>query len=83
MADVRFRVKDAFIDELRRDLKLDSYTEVVQEALTLLKWAVGERKQGRIVVSSERNGQGTARLALRSLDDVSVSPVSATSGQPR
>ena len=74
MADVRIRVKDEFMNELRATLGLSTNTEVVQDALTLLKWAADERKKDRMIVSTDSRGTNLVRLALRSLDSVQPRP---------
>lgn len=73
MADLRIRVNDSFISELRRALQLETNTDVVRDALTLLKWAVDERRNGRRVVASDPAGKSVVRLALASLDSVKQS----------
>ena len=42
--------------------------EVVGEALTILNWAAKESQQGRVVLSSNPEGQDIARLNMRSLE---------------
>ncbi len=45
--------KLAEIEELMRDCGLTKTTELINDALTLLKWAVGAAKNGRKVASGD------------------------------
>jgi hypothetical protein len=69
MADIRIQVPDDFITPLREKLKLTN-AEVVEEALTMLGWAVEERERGRLVLSADTKGKNVERLAMRSLSMV-------------
>lgn len=46
------------IDELMRKLGLKRRTELFNDALSFLSWAVKEREKGRIIVSMDE-GKGT------------------------
>jgi CRISPR/Cas system-associated protein Csm6 len=81
MADIRVNVADAFMDPLRRLLGLKSNAEVVQEALTLLNWAAEEKERGRLILSSDVNGERFERLAMRSLSVIGASESAKTSAR--
>jgi hypothetical protein len=69
MADIRVQVPDTFMTPLRE--KLDKTNPgVVEEALTLLSWAVEERERGRLILSSDTEGGNVERLAMRSLSAI-------------
>ena len=50
-----------------RTLGIRTTTHVVQEAMTLLNWAVEERQRGRVILSALPDGSDVERLAMRSL----------------
>lgn len=67
MAKIYCSVTDEFISNLMRTLGVHTTTHVVQEAMTLLNWAVEERQRGRVILSAKPDGSDVARLAMRSL----------------
>lgn len=75
MAEVRFNVDDAFLEDLKKTLNTTKTTDVVKEALTVLKWAAKEKSQGREIlsgnVSSDADATNLVRLATPGLDSVS------------
>jgi hypothetical protein len=68
--ELRMQVEDDFLGNLMRILGLSRATDVVREALTLLNWAVQERRKGRVIVSADANGRNTARLVMPSLERI-------------
>lgn len=64
-----FCIDDESINELSSKLGL-SYTNITKEAFTILNWAVKERLQGRVILSSDSEGQDVKRLAMESLDNL-------------
>jgi len=70
MAEVRFQVDDAFLQNLQKKLGTTKSTDVARDALTLLNWAVGEKGAGRDVASTKDDGSIHAKLAMPSLDRV-------------
>ena len=67
MTDIRCSIPDDFMRDLKRALGMHTSTDVVQEAMTILAWAVEERRRGRVILSAQRNGTDVERLAMRSL----------------
>ena len=67
MAEIRAQVPDEFMDRLRKAMHLKTNTDVIQEALTLLGWAVDERGRDRIILSTDTTGGNVERLAMRAL----------------
>jgi hypothetical protein len=49
--EIRFKVPDDVINDLKEKLNQKSSVDVLQEALTLLKWATGETEQGKMILS--------------------------------
>ena len=72
MADIRVQVPDEFMNALRTKLELRSNADVVQEALTILNWAVEEKGRQRLILSTDQSGQNVERLAMRSLSVIRV-----------
>jgi hypothetical protein len=67
--ELRVNVDDKFVENLQKDL--DAKTpEIARSALTLLNWAVSEAKKGRVILSSDDNGQNVQRLAMPTLETV-------------
>jgi hypothetical protein len=67
MADIRVQVDDSFMEALRKTLGVRTNTDVIQEALTLLNWAAEEKKRGRLILSTNHQGEKVERLAMRAL----------------
>lgn len=68
--ELRMNVDDAYMESLQKKLELDKGTEVVREALTILLWAAGERRNGRLILSANEDGSNVSRLALPSLERI-------------
>lgn len=70
MTEVRLQIEDAFLDELRADLRSPSAktSELVRDALTLYGWAARERVSGRAILSAEYDLTNMTRLAMPALD---------------
>jgi hypothetical protein len=69
MADVRLQIPDTFISDVNKSLGSDAKaTDIARDALTLYNWAVKERANGRVILSSTDKGEDLARLAMPSLD---------------
>jgi hypothetical protein len=85
MADIRVQVPNEFMDRLRDTLHVKTNPEVIQEALTLLGWAVEERERGRILLSTDKQGGSVEKLAMGSLNAVRPlqSQLLAEGGDPR
>jgi len=61
---------DEFIDSLKMRLNEARATDVAKDALTLLNWAVSEVKEGRVILSADKNLNDMHRLAMPALDRV-------------
>ena len=66
-----FAIPDDLVAELQKKLG-DSVklTDIARDAITLFNWAVNERAKGRLVLSSDEEGEKMIQLAMRSLDTV-------------
>jgi len=49
-------------------------TDMAKDAMTMFNWAVGERAQGRVILSSSAEGDKMKQLAMASLDAAKPSP---------
>lgn len=70
MANIRVQVPDEFMNHLQQEMGLKTNADVVQEALTLLNWAVGEIGRERLILSTDQKGQNVERLVMRSLSSI-------------
>jgi len=70
MAEIRFQIDDAFLQNLQMKLVKATSTDLARDALTLLNWAVTEKSQGREIASITKDGSVYAKLAMPSLDRV-------------
>jgi hypothetical protein len=68
--EIRIKVDDEFMEELKRQLKTTKATDVTVDALTLLNWAVEEAKEGRVILSAKKDGTEVHRLAMPTLNQV-------------
>jgi hypothetical protein len=66
----RVSINDDFLKQLQDTLKTDNAAKVTEEALTLLKWAANEIKQGRTILSSDPQGKDVHKLALPALSKI-------------
>ena len=66
------QLDDQFIDNLLVDLRAQKATDVVREGLTILNWAVQERKKNRVILSADSEGKNVVRLAMPGLDFITT-----------
>ena len=69
MADLRLQIPNEVVksiqDKIGSDIKA---TDIAREAINLFNWAVEERAKGRLVLSTDENGEDRTRLVMHSLD---------------
>jgi len=68
MAEIRLTVDEKFIDGLKKDTGIDKASQLTNDALTLLKWAVGEVKSGRVLISTDSNGGDAKKIVMPALE---------------
>jgi hypothetical protein len=68
MAEIRLTVDEKFIDGLKKDTGIDKAARLTNDALTLLKWAVGEVKKGRVLISTDENGGDAKKIVMPVLE---------------
>jgi len=73
MAELRLQIPDDLVKSLQDKLGTNvKVTDIARDALTMFNWAVGERAKGRLVLSSDEEGQKMARLAMPSLEKITT-----------
>ena len=65
--ELRFKINEKFVEELKAQTGISSTTQLTNEAFTLLKWAVSEAQKGRILVSENENGEDEKVVVMPSL----------------
>lgn len=73
MTVVKVEVDTNFFERLKSDLGIKEDYKTIGAALTILAWAVEERKQGRIILSICADGSDPARLTMRELEKIQPS----------
>lgn len=68
MAEIRLTVDEKFINGLKKDTGIDKASQLTNDALTLLKWAVGEVKKGRILISTDEKGGDARKIVMPTLE---------------
>ena len=75
MAEFRLQIPDELVGKLQEKLGPGTkVTDIARDALTLFNWAVNERAKGRLVLSSDEDGEKLTRLAMPSLEQVKCDP---------
>ena len=72
MSEIRAKVNQEFMNELRSSMGVKTSTEVIREALTLLKWAIEEVRGKRMIFSATADGSDIHRLVSSGLQNVST-----------
>jgi hypothetical protein len=65
--EVRMKINDKFVDELKQQTGITSTTQLTTEAFTFLKWAVSEARKGRVIVSANEDGSEEREIVMPSL----------------
>ncbi len=68
MADIRLSVDKDFIEKLKSETGIDKASELANEALTFYKWAVSEARDGRILLSADKNGGDIKKIVIPTLE---------------
>lgn len=67
--EIRVSVDDEFAKRLQDELGTKKATEIAKSALTLLNWAVGEVSKGRVILSTDAQGDNVHKLVMPGLTD--------------
>lgn len=69
MPELRLQIPEDVVKSIQEKIGLDiKATDIARDAITLFNWAVEERSKGRLVLSTDPNGEDRMRLAMPSLD---------------
>lgn len=73
--ELRLQVPDEVVDEFQQLLGPNAtVTGITRDALTLFQWALRERARGRVVLSSDAQGNDKERITIDSLERVHKVP---------
>lgn len=71
MAELRLYIPDKLVRQLQDKLGMKiPVTDMVEDALSLYYWAVNERHKGRLILSSDEQGEKMSRLSMPSLERI-------------
>lgn len=71
MAEFRLQIPDDLVKKLQDKMGSNvKITDIARDAITLFNWAVDERAKGRLILSSDEEGEKMTRLAMPSLERV-------------
>lgn len=68
MSKVHLTIDENFINGLKKDTGVDKATQLTSDALTLLKWAIGEVKKGRVLITTDANGYDAKKIVIPVLE---------------
>lgn len=68
MADIRLSIDKDFIEKLKKETGIDKASQLTNEALTFYKWAVSEAKEGRLLLSTDDNGENMKKIVFPALE---------------
>ncbi|MFC0518454.1 hypothetical protein ACFFGT_29840 [Mucilaginibacter angelicae] len=68
--EIRLNIDDDFMKSLSEKLGESKASKITTEALTILNWAAEEAKNGRIILSTNKNGEDVKQLAMPALDKI-------------
>jgi hypothetical protein len=66
--EIRVSVDDKSAEQLQEKLGTTKATDIAKSALTLLNWAVNEVANGRVILSSDSDGENLHRLVMPELE---------------
>ena len=70
MAELRIQIPDEVVKQIQDKIGSNAkVTDIARDAITLYNWAVDERAKGRLVLSSDEDGEKMTRLAMPSLEN--------------
>lgn len=69
MPDVRIQIPDTVVKDIQEKTKSNiKATDIAIDAVTLYNWAIQERAAGRVILSSNAQGEDQTRLAMPSIE---------------
>ncbi|MBY3378928.1 hypothetical protein [Rhizobium laguerreae] len=71
MAEVRLQIPDELLESFQKRLGTNvKATDIAKDAISLFNWAVGERASGRLILSSDQDGEKQTQVTMPRLDSV-------------
>ncbi len=75
MAEIRLQIPDEVAKKLQEQLGgATRLTDIARDALTMFRWAVEEKAKGRLVLSSNDQGEQLKQLVMPTLENVTPLP---------
>jgi hypothetical protein len=74
MADVQLTVNKDFLAGLTEDTGVTQASQLTNDAFTLLKWAVEQVKQGRVLISTDEKGGDVKKIVMPILEMAKSKP---------
>jgi hypothetical protein len=69
MSDVRLQIPDDLVNSIQEKTGSNiKATDIAKDAITLYNWAVEERAKGRLILSTNADGDDMVRLAMPSIE---------------
>lgn len=81
---IQLEIDDAgviVLSDLRAETGVKSHKELFNNAISVLVWAVQQRRQGRIVASIDEQNKNFRELSMPILDRVKVAALAAAAGK--
>ena len=66
--ELRLNIDDDFMKKMKELLKETKNKKLTEDAFTLLSWAANETKNGRVIISANKEGKDVKELAMPSLE---------------
>ncbi len=70
--EVRLTLDDDLIREMMTKTGASKATDLTKDALTMLHWAINEAANGRVILSTDRQGGDVQRLAMQTLNNAAA-----------
>jgi hypothetical protein len=73
MSDVRLQIPDEIVKSIQDKVGSDfKATDIAKDAITLYNWAIQERAKGRLILSSNADGNDMKQLAMPSVEKAAL-----------
>ena len=75
MAEVRVTIPDNVFESWQAKLGMNvKLTDITKDAISLFNWAMNERAQGRLILSSDADLDTPKQITTHTLDSVKLDP---------
>ncbi len=72
MAEIRLTIDDQFFNDVKRAVGIEKTSQLTNEALTLIKWAATEVREGRVITTSNPDGSDARKIVIPSLENLKM-----------